>query len=98
MPASRSTFRWWETVGWERSNSGTSSQTHTLPACFRSTSTSCMRIGSPSAFATLGHPLRLVALDVGIDDRLAARLARRVASASGQAPDRQPSIYVYQLN
>ena len=32
--------------------SGTNSQTHTLPACFRSTSTSCMRTGSPSAFAT----------------------------------------------
>ena len=40
MPASRSTFRWWETVGCERSNSGTSSQTQTLPACFRRTSTS----------------------------------------------------------
>ena len=32
IPAWRSTFRWWETVGWERSNSGTSSHTHTLPA------------------------------------------------------------------
>jgi len=33
MPASRSTLRWCETVGWERSKSGTSSQTQTLPAC-----------------------------------------------------------------
>src|SRR3954449_13381454 len=34
------------------SNSGTSSQTQTLPACLRSTSTSCRRTGSPSALAT----------------------------------------------
>src|SRR3954464_3424946 len=34
------------------SKSGTSSQTQTLPACLRSTSTSCRRIGSPSALAT----------------------------------------------
>src|ERR1700728_2640477 len=34
------------------SNSGTSSQTHTFPACLRSTSTSCNRIGSPRALAT----------------------------------------------
>src|SRR3954454_17347096 len=33
------------------SNSGTSSQTQTLPACLRSTSTSCRRTGSPSALA-----------------------------------------------
>src|SRR5918999_1318859 len=51
MPASRSTLRWWETVGWESSNSGTSSQTQTLPACPRRTSTSWRRIGSPSALA-----------------------------------------------
>ena len=31
MPASRSFLRWWESVGWEMSNSGTSSQTQTLP-------------------------------------------------------------------
>ena len=52
IPASRSFLRWCESVGWEMSNSGTSSHTHTLPACFRSTSTSCRRIGSPRAFAT----------------------------------------------
>ena len=75
MPASRRTLRWCETVGWERSKSGTSSQTQTLPACFLSTSTSCMRIGSPSALATVGHALGLRSLDVRIDDRLAARLA-----------------------
>src|SRR4051812_4953707 len=34
------------------SNNGTSSQTQTLPACLRSTSTSCKRTGSPSALAT----------------------------------------------
>src|SRR4051794_8151482 len=34
------------------SNSGTSSHTQTLPACLRSTSTSCRRMGSPSALAT----------------------------------------------
>ena len=62
-------------MGWERSNSGTSSQTQTLPACLRSTSTSCSRIGSPSALAIAAMPLGLLALDVGIDDRLAARLA-----------------------
>src|SRR3954462_7082839 len=52
MPASRSFLRWWLRVGWEISNSGTSSQTQTLPACLRSTSTSCSRIGSPSALVT----------------------------------------------
>ena len=75
MPASRSFFRWWETVGWERSKSGTSSQTQTLPACLRSTSTSCIRTGSPSAFATSAMRSACAALDVGIDDRLAAGLA-----------------------
>ena len=75
MPASRSFLRWCESVGWEMSNSGTSSQTQTLPACLRSTSTSCRRIGSPSALATSAMRTACVALDVGIDDRLAARLA-----------------------
>src|SRR3954462_3536561 len=51
MPASRRTFRWCETVGWERSKSGTSSHTQTLPACLRSTSTSWTRTGSASALA-----------------------------------------------
>ena len=51
MPASRSFLRWCESVGWEMSNSGTSSQTQTLPACLRSTSTSWRRTGSPSALA-----------------------------------------------
>src|SRR3954467_5195776 len=36
----------------EISNSGTSSHTQTLPACFRSTSTTWRRTGSLSAFAT----------------------------------------------
>ena len=39
-------------LGWPMSKSGTSSHTQTLPACLRSTSTSCRRIGSPSALAT----------------------------------------------
>src|SRR3954447_14423601 len=52
MPASRSFLRWCESVGWEMSNSGTSSHTQTLPACLRRTSTSCSRTGSPSALAT----------------------------------------------
>src|SRR3954452_9595628 len=51
MPASRRTFRWCETVGWERSKSGTSSHTQTLPACLRRTSTSWTRTGSASALA-----------------------------------------------
>ena len=76
-PASRSFLRWCESVGWEMSNSGTSSHTQTLPACLRRTSTSCSRTGSPSALATAGHAHRLLALDVGVDDRLAARLAGR---------------------
>ena len=84
MPASRSTLRWWETVGWERSKSGTSSQTQTLPACLRSTSTSCIRIGSPSALATVGHALGLLALDVRVDDRLAAGLAGGALLLRGQ--------------
>ena len=74
-PASRSTLRWCETVGWERSKSGTSSQTQTLPACLRSTSTSWRRIGSPSALATSAMRSGLGAVDVGVDDGLAARLA-----------------------
>src|SRR3954447_23784353 len=53
MPASRSFFRWCESVGWATSKSGTSSQTQTLPACLRSTSRSWRRIGSPSALATV---------------------------------------------
>ena len=36
-----------------RSNSGTSSHTQTLPACLRSTSTSCSRTGSAIALASL---------------------------------------------
>src|SRR4051794_40401243 len=52
MPASRSFLRWCESVGWETAKSGTSSHTQTFPACLRSTSTSCRRIGSPSALAT----------------------------------------------
>src|SRR5437868_2519702 len=62
MPASRSTLRWCETVGWPTSKSGVSSHTQTLPACFRNTSTSWTRIGSPSAFATLALQVLLTRL------------------------------------
>ena len=51
-PASRSFFRWCDSVDCPMSKSGTSSQTQTLPACLRSTSTSWTRTGSPSALAT----------------------------------------------
>ena len=96
MPASRSFLRWWETVGWERSNSGTSSQTQTLPACLRSTSTSCRRTGSPSALAIVRHALGLLALDVGVDDRLAARLAGRALGLGRQLQiDAHLSTYIY---
>ena len=75
MPASRSFLRWCDRVGWLIANNGTSSHTQTLPACLRRTSTSCSRIGSPERLGDLGHALGLLALDVGVDDRLAARLA-----------------------
>jgi PKD repeat protein len=52
IPAARRTLRWCDTVGWPTSKSGVSSRTQTFPACFRRTSTSWSRIGSPSALAT----------------------------------------------
>ena len=42
----------------------------------------------------LGHPDRLVWLEIGMDDRLAAALASRAVSAWARARDRQPSIYI----
>ena len=74
-------------MGWEMSNSGTSSHTQTLPACLRSTSTSWRRTGSPSALATSAMRDGVLALDVGVDDGLAARLAggRLVLGASARS-------------
>ncbi len=93
---SRSFLRWWESVGWEMSNSGTSSQTQTLPACLRSTSTSCRRIGSPSALATSAMRSACSRCDVGVDDRLAAAARRQGAWSWGSAPDRRhQSTYTY---
>src|ERR1700682_3004617 len=57
------------------SNSGTSSQTQTLPACLRSTSTSCSRIGAPRG---LGAAVLLAEL-------LASSLLAAVVIGSGIA-------------
>jgi len=42
------------------------------------------------------HPLRLAALDVGVDDRLAARLTAG-RFCFGASSNRRASIYVYRL-
>ena len=95
MPASRSFLRWCESVGWEMSNSGTSSQTQTLPACLRKTSTSCSADRVAERLGDLGHALGLGALDVGVDDRLAARLAGGALRLGGKLQiDRHRSIYI----
>ena len=75
MPASRSFLRWCESVGWETSKSGTSSQTHTLPGVLAQHVDELQADRVAKRLGDLGHPLRLLALDVRVDDRLAAGLA-----------------------
>jgi hypothetical protein len=43
------------------------------------------------------HPQRLFALDVGVDDGLAARLAGGTLDLGARAPDRRSSICRWQL-
>ena len=77
MPASRKTFKWCETVGCDRSKSGTSSQTQTLPACFRQHVHELQAHRIAERFGNRRHPLGPLALDIGVDDRLATALAGR---------------------
>jgi hypothetical protein len=72
-------------TGWLNSEPlGTSSHTHTFPACFWSTSMSCSRTWSPSALANLRHADHLVAVEIGVDDGVAARIAGRPLDLLGQ--------------
>ena len=98
MPASRSFLRWWRERGL-----GDVEQRHQLAhADLAGVLAQHVDELEPDRVAErlgdLGHPDRVVALDVGVDDRLAARLARPGAWSWARAPDRQPSMYVYRLN
>ena len=52
-PASLSTFRWWEIVGWETSNGSMSSHTHASPPSCEAISDSSAAVFSPSGSRTI---------------------------------------------
>ena len=83
MPASRSTLRWWETVGWERSKSGTLADAD-LAGVLAQHVDELEADGVAERLGDRGHPLGLGALDVGVDDRRAARLAGRALLLRGE--------------
>ena len=72
MPASRSFLRWCESVGWEMSNSGTSSQTQTCRRAAQDVD-ELQPHGVAERLGDFCHADGLRAVDVGVDDRLATR-------------------------
>ena len=62
-------------MGWERSNSGTSSHTQTFPGVLAEHVDQLQADGVAQRLRYFGHADRLVALYVWVNDRLAARLA-----------------------
>jgi len=96
MPASRSFFRWWEKAWTERfSNSGTSSQTQTLPACLRQHVHELQPDRVAEGLGHLGHPQRLLALNIRIDDGLTARRTIGALLLGRQLQiDRHQSTYI----
>ena len=97
MPASRSFLRWCESVGWEMSNSGTSSHDADLAGVLAQDVDELQPDRVAERLGDLGHPDRVLALDVGIDDRLAARLAGRRAWSSGASSRSTAIDHQYRL-
>ena len=95
MPASRSFLRWCESVGWEMSNSGTQLAHADLAGVLAQHVDELQADRVAERLRDLGHPHGLLALDVGIDDRLATRLAGRALLLGGQLQiDRHRSMYI----
>ena len=95
MPASRSFLRWCESVG-RSSNSGTSSHTQTLPARLEHVDElEADRVAE--RLGHRGHPHGVLAFDVGVDDRFAARspAGRLVLGSSPRATAIGKSKHIY---
>ena len=97
MPASRSFLRWWESGRLGDVEQRDELADADLARVLAQHVDELQPDRVAERLGDLGHALGLLALDVGVDDRLAARLARPGASASERAPDRRPSIYIYRL-
>ena len=94
MPASRSFFRWWETVGCERSKSGHELADADLAGVLSQHVDELHPHRIAERLCDLGHPLGVLALDVGIDDGLAAGLALGALLSSGRS-SRSTGIYLH---
>ena len=77
MPASRSFLRWCESVGWEIVEQRHQLADADLAGVLAQHVDELQADRVAERLGDLGHADRLLALDVGIDDRLAARLAGR---------------------
>ena len=81
-------------MGWERSKSGTSSQTQTLPGVLSQHVDQLQADRIAERLGDRRHPLCLLSLNVGVDDRLTARLAGGTLGLRVLAPNRQ-RIYLH---
>ena len=75
MPASRSFLRWWESVGCDDVEQRHELADAHLAGVLAQHVDELQPDRVAERLGDLRHPLGLLALDVGIDDRLAARLA-----------------------
>ena len=75
MPASRSFLRWCDRVGWLIANKRDQLAHADLAGVLAQDVDELQPDRVAERLGDLGHALGLLALDVGVDDRLAARLA-----------------------